>query len=1601
MTPPARRYLAAALAVVPFLEMAAGAAPRPTAPPYAARAATARTVTVPVDGGGQVSADVEAGATAPVRGRRVATWPPSSAGPRAQAGPAVTSSVKADAPPGDEAAAYPLGAPATPGTIVSVAGGSCEGYAATEATISPLRVAVAPNGDVYWVERDIPVKKHGSLLVRTIDANGRVRTLTSVLPPVPGRHNRQLPRNEWVTSLAATDRGVYYTYWSHISGRGYTDTPVSGAVNFVDRAGKITHIAGGGWFTGKDAGSWKEPRNADGRTAKRTFIGHVTGIAIDADENVYWAEGLGMSMRGAVKFLNRGRETKVFYPGTTEEVRVEPGRVMTIVNWANADDRDLLREFPVMGEQPDLARRLRFQFIPSIALRGDLLYVLNVALFNQADNGPPGTPIGRSSVHAVNLGGAPVRAHGVTIQPAYGDYVAGTPSGAEPGYNGDLRPARGAQLNLRWSAYNGAIAIGNDGALLISDTRNHRLRSVDPDLGLITTLAGTGQPGHDDGGRPALSRLWNPVGISVRSDGAVVFADHTNMRIRVYTNAATPLATIAGRGRRPCGIGRLATGRTALGGAYFGAIRDVGLASNGDLFVADGSYNQIVRIGRDGVVDPVTIGAGIECGAGRYADLDEACPDYGEPAGDDGPFSSAVLAEPGHVVVDSYDNLYISDLDRVRYVNRSRRPVSVLGVTVRPRTIASVIVFPNRRVELVNAAGVVVEEELAPIGDIALDDRGNLFVADPMLNVVYRRGPCGDLSVVAGTGVASDKGGEGDGGFAIAANVTPAGHLAYDRTRDVLLLFDYPKNATPRVRAVSFAGKRVTAFGVAIAPDRIETIAGGNGCEARLQCSYGDGGDARLAGLAGSGLAVSDDRLYIADSPFHRIRVVDARGRIGVVVSPVPENPDGRLDVPPSPFDPVEPSGYGFSGDGGAALRAGIDLAVNSTSMTPRSPFVAAPPTVVSTGMTIVAGDLAFADSGRVRLVRGADAAPVDFRPSLPLPRIAAAVPAFDVPLVLRDERATETAQDAGVTYPSLRVRDGVFYVAAGRGAGRGCDLWEAAGDTWRDAAWQPAGTDAAGAGVGGRRCGLDVTGDGVRVVTDVDRGDADDGTAVRVATAVASRRGGVWTTAVSPGGSTEPQAVTGSTVATAGGRTVVAYSEGSRVRVAAADTGGLTAVATIDVEPVVLGDLVADGARLSLPLVAWPAMTGDPALLVATSADGGTTWRTDKVADVVVDVGLVAASRPSLAVHAKTGTRYVAWSDARDVRLATERAGRWSAPVRVSPKAAYSMLPGVTVARDGRAVVAYYAVDAEGHEARQRRRGVIDDYASYWNVLVSVVDGGRSESYVASTQGVHLGELCLGAKCANDNVAERTRSVDPSDAGRLALGGNWRDFGPVAVAIGPLGEVAVAYTRDRVGGAGGSSGTVVALTKECGVSLLTGRALPACGQARPPFQEPAVRPPDDGVPDLPRLQCSPKPPPFGKSSPRPVPAEPRGPDGPEGPADDGSPRTFNPGLALVPAVPALPAFPAGHAPANAPSTSQVVEHMTVTQNAAQPQPGLMAGEDEQVEEVTEYAFADRSGDAAAAALLGFAAFAVAGAATALRLRERAATESVRVRRSR
>lgn len=97
-----------------------------------------------------------------------------------------------------------------------------------------------------------------------------------------------------------------------------------------------------------------------------------------------------------------------------------------------------------------------------------------------------------------------------------------------------------------------------DGTLLIADTYNHKIKRLDLAMQAVTTIAGTGEPGHADG--PPDS-LFEPGGLSV-SGTTVFIADTDNHLIRrldLTTNALTTLsvsdATHAEQAREPATTG--------------------------------------------------------------------------------------------------------------------------------------------------------------------------------------------------------------------------------------------------------------------------------------------------------------------------------------------------------------------------------------------------------------------------------------------------------------------------------------------------------------------------------------------------------------------------------------------------------------------------------------------------------------------------------------------------------------------------------------------------------------------------------------------------------------------------------------------------------------------------------------------------------------------------------------------------------------------------------------------------------------------------------------------------------------------------------------
>ena len=129
------------------------------------------------------------------------------------------------------------------------------------------------------------------------------------------------------------------------------------------------------------------------------------------------------------------------------------------------------------------------------------------------------------------------------------------------------------------------LALAPDGTLYVADTGNHAIRRITPD-GSVSTLAGDGTPGYADG--PAHQARFNgPIGIAVAPDGRILVADTYNDRIRVI-DADGIVTTLAGSGQPGADDG-------VAGGASFDTPTGLAFDARGILYVAD-TGNGIVRV---------------------------------------------------------------------------------------------------------------------------------------------------------------------------------------------------------------------------------------------------------------------------------------------------------------------------------------------------------------------------------------------------------------------------------------------------------------------------------------------------------------------------------------------------------------------------------------------------------------------------------------------------------------------------------------------------------------------------------------------------------------------------------------------------------------------------------------------------------------------------------------------------------------------------------------------------------------------------------------------------------------------------------------------
>jgi sugar lactone lactonase YvrE len=156
---------------------------------------------------------------------------------------------------------------------------------------------------------------------------------------------------------------------------------------------------------------------------------------------------------------------------------------------------------------------------------------------------------------------------------------------------GDGLPAEGASLG--WTNQMLSLA---DGSLLVADYGSNRIRRIDS-LGMITTIAGTGQPGSGGDGGPAVNaQLNNPFGVAMDSSGNIYVSEVTGNRVRKITLDGK-ISTIAGNGT---------PGYSGDGGpardAQVNGPRSLALDASGNLYIADFSNLRIRRISPDGTI---------------------------------------------------------------------------------------------------------------------------------------------------------------------------------------------------------------------------------------------------------------------------------------------------------------------------------------------------------------------------------------------------------------------------------------------------------------------------------------------------------------------------------------------------------------------------------------------------------------------------------------------------------------------------------------------------------------------------------------------------------------------------------------------------------------------------------------------------------------------------------------------------------------------------------------------------------------------------------------------------------------------------------------
>jgi uncharacterized repeat protein (TIGR01451 family) len=453
-----------------------------------------------------------------------------------------------------------------------------------------------------------------------------------------------------------------------------------------------------------------------------------------------------------------------------------------------------------------------------------------------------------------------------------------------PGFSGDGGPAVNAQLNLV-----SGLAVDNSGDLFIvcylgaGIYNNTGVRKVSPD-GIISTIAGGGDPNHPLDGQPALSVSMAAQGITVDSAGNLYLTDNLcNCITKVTTdgivhviggnglpgysgdggparNAALSPQPLAGIAADNGGNIYFVLTRSNIIGGVGDCVRKI--STNGIISAVAGGCTAGVVVG-GWFFDPFTSLSGIAVTDAGNVYVGDACRvvDVGLGwggfaggsqcgfSGDGGPANEALLGGVLSVAVDNNGSIQIVDAS-----NRRIRKVGADGVI---KTIAG-----NGRASYSGDGGPTMSAQLdSPVAAIA-DASGDVYIADTNNCRVRVVSSDGIIRTVAGDGVC---GVPVEGTAATLTHIGKPAGLAIDSAGRL-----YFSDLTyPAIWRIASDGSLQRVAGT------MEPGSGGDG----------DGGPALSARFFGPAALDFDGlgNLYVADVYSCRVRKIVANGTIFTV----------------------------------------------------------------------------------------------------------------------------------------------------------------------------------------------------------------------------------------------------------------------------------------------------------------------------------------------------------------------------------------------------------------------------------------------------------------------------------------------------------------------------------------------------------------------------------------------------------------------------------------------------------------------------------------------------------------------------------------------